>query len=269
MCIDFSDDYRWKQPPRRFGFITRQRSEPKHFRTKGKGLLFIGNLKHCIWTLAISSSINTAVLAADREIKVDDRLEASADTLNDMMGASDNGIPHDLLDKAHCVVVVPGMKKAGFNFGAKYGRGFAVCRRRDGVGWSAPAAMRVEGGSVGFQIGASETDIVLLVMNDGRRKHILSDKITIGGEATAAAGPIGRDAGAQTDAMMNAEMVSYSRSRGLFAGISLEGATLRPDGETNRELYGRDATNREILIGDFKTPPVAREFERALNREPD
>ena len=127
--------------------------------------------------------------------------------------------------------------------------------------------MRVEGGSVGFQIGASETDVVLLVTNDGGMKHLLSDKFTIGGDATAAAGPIGRDASAQTDAMMKAEMLSYSRSRGLFAGISLEGATLRPDEETNRELYGRDATNREILTGDFKTPAVTEKFKHALNRE--
>jgi len=217
--------------------------------------------------LAIAGCISTASFAADRETKVDDRLDASADTLTDMMRAADQGIPQDLLDKAHCVVVVPGMKKAGFIFGAKYGRGFAVCRRSGGSGWSAPAAMRVEGGSVGFQIGLSETDVVLLVMNDGGMKRLLGDKITIGGEATAAAGPVGRDASAQTDAMMKAEMLSYSRSRGLFAGISLEGATLRPDEESNRELYGRDSTNREILTGDFKTPAVAGKFERALHRD--
>lgn len=221
----------------------------------------------CVWVLALAGSVSTAVFAADGEIKVDDRLDASADTLTDMMRADDRGIPRDLIDKARCAVVVPGMKKAGFIFGAKYGRGFAVCRRQGGVGWSAPAAMRVEGGSVGFQIGASETDVVLLVMNDGGMRHLLSDKFTVGGEATAAAGPIGRDASAQTDAVMHAEMLSYSRSRGLFAGISLEGATLRPDGETNRELYGRDATNREILTGDFKTPAAAAKFERALNRD--
>src|ERR1700692_1294187 len=205
------------------------------------------NSKHRIWVLAIAGSISTAAFGAEREIKVDDRLDASADTLTDMMRAADKGIPQDLLDKARCVVVVPGMKKAGFIFGAKYGRGFAVCRRHGGSGWSAPAAMRVEGGSVGFQIGASETDVVLLVMNDRGMKHLLSDKFTIGGEATAAAGPIGRDAGAQTDAVMRAEMLSYSRSSGLFAGISLDGATLRPDGDTNKELYRRDTTNREIL----------------------
>jgi lipid-binding SYLF domain-containing protein len=172
-----------------------------------------------------------------------------------------------LLDKAKCVVVVPGMKKAGFIFGAKYGRGFAVCRRAGGSGWSAPAAMQVEGGSFGFQIGASETDVALLVMNDGGMKHLLSDKFTLGGEASVAAGPLGRDAAAETDAELNAEMLSYSRTRGLFAGLSLEGASLAPDPDTNRELYGHDATNREILTGDFKTPAVAGRFERALRRD--
>lgn len=223
--------------------------------------------KTLVTILAIAGTMSSAAFAADREIKVDDRLDASADTLTDMMHAADKGIPQDLLDKAHCVVVIPGMKKAGFIFGAKYGRGFAVCRRSGGSGWSAPAAMRVEGGSVGFQIGGSETDVVLLVMNDGGMKHLLSDKFTIGGEATAAAGPVGRDATAQTDAMLKAEILSYSRSRGLFAGISLEGATLRPDEDTNRELYGHDSTNREILTGDFKTPAAAAKFEHALHRE--
>jgi len=221
--------------------------------------------KTLIGFLAIAGSIGTASFGADREVKVDDRLDASADTLKDMMRAGDRGVPHDLLDKAHCVVVVPGMKKAGFIFGAKYGRGFAVCQH-DG-NWGAPAGMIVEGGSFGFQIGASETDVILLVMNDGGMRHLLSDKFTLGGEATVAAGPIGRDLSAETDAMMNAEMLSYSRASGLFVGISLEGATLRPDGDTNRELYGRDSTNREILTGDFKAPAAAERFERALTRE--
>ncbi len=224
--------------------------------------------KKVLAVLAIAGAVCASTgFAADREIKVDDRLNASAETLTDMMHASDKGIPQDLLDKARCVVVVPGMKKVGFIFGAKYGEGFAVCRRQGGSGWSAPAAMRVEGGSVGFQIGASETDIVLLVMNDGGMKHLLSDKFTVGGDATAAAGPVGRAVSAQTDAMMNAELLSYSRSRGLFAGVSLEGATLRPDDDTNRELYGHPSTNREILTGDFKTPKAAMKFERALHRD--
>jgi lipid-binding SYLF domain-containing protein len=221
--------------------------------------------KTLIAILAIAAS--TTVVSADREIKVDDRLDASADTLTDMMHAADKGIPKDLLDKARCVVVLPGMKKAGFVVGASYGRGFAVCRNHGGSGWGAPAAMRAEGGSFGFQIGATETDVVLLVMNEGGMKHLLSDKFTIGADARAAAGPVGREVTAQTDAMLNAEMLSYSRSRGLFAGISLDGATLRPDGETNRELYTRDATNREILTGDFQTPTAAKKFERALHRD--
>ena len=225
------------------------------------------NVKHCVWVLAIASSMTTAAFAADRQVKVDDRLDASADALTDMMRASDQGIPQELIEKAHCVVVVPGMKKAGFIFGAEYGRGFAVCRRHAGVGWSAPAAMRSEGGSFGFQIGASDTDIVLLVMNDGGMKSLLSDKFKLGADASVAAGPIGRDLTAQTDAMMRAEMLSYSRTRGLFAGLSLAGATLRPDSETNRELYGHDTTNREILTGEFKTPAAAGKFEGALNRD--
>ena len=157
------------------------------------------------------------------------------------------------------------MKKVGFIFGAEEGRGFAVCRRQGG--WSAPAAMRVEGGSFGFQVGASDTDVVLLVMNDGGMKHLLSDKFTLGGDASVAAGPVGRSLAAQTDAQLQTEMLSYSRSHGLFAGISVQGATLRPDGETNRELYEHEATNREILTGDFKTPGAAGKFEKALHRE--
>jgi lipid-binding SYLF domain-containing protein len=211
--------------------------------------------------------MTAAAFASETPIKVDDRLDASAETLTDMMRASDHGIPQDLIDKARCVVVIPGMKKAGFIFGGQYGRGFAVCRRPGGSGWSAPAGMRSEGGSFGFQIGASDTDVVLLVMNEGGMKHLLSDKFTLGGDASVAAGPIGRSATAQTDVELQAEMLSYSRSHGLFAGISLSGATLRPDEDTNKELYGRNATNREILTGHFKTPAVAGRFERALNRE--
>jgi lipid-binding SYLF domain-containing protein len=223
------------------------------------------NVKRCVWVLAMAGSMSTA-FAEDRAIKVEDRLDASAETLIDMMRASDQGIPQDLIDKARCVVVIPGMKKAGFIFGAEYGRGFAVCRRHGGVGWSAPAAMRSEGGSFGFQIGASDTDIVLLVMNQGGMKSLLSDKFTLGGNASIAAGPIGRDVSARTDAVMRAEMLSYSRSHGLFAGISLAGATMRPDQDTNRELYGHKTSNRQILTGSFKTPAMALKFEGALNR---
>jgi len=216
--------------------------------------------------LAIASTLTMTAFAADHEAKVNDRLASSVDTINEMMHAADKGIPQDLLDKARCIVVIPGMKKAGFIIGAKYGSGFAACRKSGG-GWTAPAAsMRVEGGSFGFQIGVSDTDIVLLVMNSGGMRHLLSNKFTLGGEATVAAGPIGRDAAAQTDAMLSTEMLSYSRSHGLFAGISLEGATLRPDGDTNRALYGRGVSSRQVLTGSVKAPAYAAKFEHALTR---
>jgi len=217
--------------------------------------------------LAIGALISPLALAADKESKADDRLDASADVITDMMHASDKGIPQDLMNKAQCVVIIPNMKRAGFIFGAKYGRGFSMCRRPGGAGWSAPAAMRIEGGSFGLQIGGTENDLVLLVMNDHGMKHLLEDKFTLGGEATAAAGPIGRDATAQTDAMMHAEMLSYSRARGIFGGLTLEGATLRPDQEANREIYGQDMSNRQILTSEVKTPAAAQKLKQAINRE--
>lgn len=216
--------------------------------------------------LAIASTLTMTAFAADHEAKVNDRLASSVDTINEMMHAADKGIPQDLLDKARCVVVIPGMKKAGFIIGAKYGSGFAACRKSGG-GWTAPAAMRVEGGSVGFQIGASETDVILLVMNDSGMRHLLEDKFTLGGNASVAAGPVGRTAQAETDAAMHAEMLAYSRARGLFAGISLEGATLRGDMDANQELYGREMHNREILSGTVPVPAAAAAFEHALSRE--
>jgi lipid-binding SYLF domain-containing protein len=190
-----------------------------------------------------------------------DRLDAAADLLTDMMNASDKGVPQDLMNRADCVILVPNLKKAAFLIGGKYGRGFAFCRHASGTGWSAPAAIRIEGGSFGLQIGGSEQDVLLLVMNQTGMKRLLGDKFTLGGEASAAAGPVGREAAAQTDAAMRAEMLSYSRSRGLFAGLSLQGATLRPDADTNTELYGHTAANKEILTGDIKTPAAAAKIE--------
>src|SRR6202161_1538058 len=177
--------------------------------------------------LALGTSL--FAIAADKESSAADRLDASADVLADMMHAADKGIPQDLMNKAQCVVVVPNMKKAGFIFGAKYGRACPVCRPGGGSGWPAPAGMRIEGGSFGLQIGGSESDVVVLINGDGGMKHLLADKFTLGGDASIAAGPVGRDASAQTDAALHAEMLSYSRSRGIFAGIALEGATMRPD----------------------------------------
>jgi lipid-binding SYLF domain-containing protein len=220
-------------------------------------------------TLVAIFSIAAAVapaFAAEKEAKVTDRLDASVDVLKDMTGMKDKGIPQDLLNKAQCIVIIPGMKKGGFIVAGQYGKGFATCRRTNGRGWTAPAAVISEGGSVGFQIGGSEQDVILLIMNQGGMKHLLKDKFTVGGDATAAAGPIGRDAQANTDAMMRAEILAYSRSRGLFAGISLQGATLRPDKDSDHDLYGRDVTNQEILTGGVAAPPQAHALEAELSR---
>lgn len=224
-------------------------------------------MRSTVITILAVAAISPIGLMAQRESKATDRLDSSAEVLSDMMHESDKGIPHGLMDKAQCVLIVPNMKKAGFIFGAKYGRGYVMCRREGGRGWSAPAAMRIEGGSFGLQIGGSESDVVLLVMNKDGMKHILSDKFTLGGDASVAAGPVGRDTDAQTDAEMHAEMLSWSRSRGIFAGITLEGATLRPDHDADKELYGRDYTNREILMGDARTPPAAAKLEALLDRD--
>lgn len=213
--------------------------------------------------LAASLLAAPALFAAEAPAS---RLADASDVLSDMMNMSDKGIPQELIEKAQCVVVIPGLKKAGFIVGGKYGAGFAMCRRHSGTGWSAPAAVKIEGGSVGFQIGGSEQDVVLLVMNDRGVRKLLQDKFTIGAEATAAAGPLGREASAQTDAQMRAEILSYSRSRGLFAGLAIQGATLRPDPDADRRLYGRAITNSEILTGNTAAPPEAAKLEGLLNR---
>lgn len=193
------------------------------------------------------------------------RLDAAADVVTEIMAAPDKGIPQDLLDKAECVVIVPGLKKGAFIIGGKYGKGFMSCRRA-GAGWSAPGSVRVEGGSFGFQIGGSETDVVLLVMNQGGVKKLLSSKFTVGADASAAAGPVGRTSSAATDAQMHAEILTYSRARGLFAGVSLEGATLRPDEDWNKELYGKPLTNQEIVTGNTTSPEAAARLISLLNK---
>ena len=193
------------------------------------------------------------------------RLDAAANVLSDIMGAPDKGIPQDLLGKAACVVVVPGVKKGAFVIGAKYGRGFIVCRKPGG-GWSAPAGLRVEGGSVGFQIGGSETDVVMLVMNEGAIDKLLSSKFTIGADASATAGPVGRTAAAETDIQMHAQLLTYSRARGLFAGVSLEGATLRPDDDANKDLYGKEISSRDIVRSNIAPPTAASGLLAELNK---
>ena len=192
------------------------------------------------------------------------RVAASAEVLSEILHAKDRGIPEDLLRKAECVGIVPSLKRAGFIVGAKYGKGVVVCRTARG--WSAPATIRIEGGSFGFQIGAGETDLVFIVMNHHGVEDLMKDKFTLGGDATAMAGPVGRSGEAQTDALMRAEILSYSRAHGIFAGVSLEGSTLRPDHDDNRELFGRDVTQREILSGRVARPAVARPIYGELNR---
>lgn len=194
------------------------------------------------------------------------RLNAAADVVSEMMAAPDKGIPKDLLDKAACVVVVPSVKKAAFIFGAKYGRGFIVCRHKAGRGWSAPGGVRIEGGSFGLQIGGSATDVVMLLMNEGAIDKLLSSKFTIGADASAAAGPVGRTASAQTDAQLHAQLLTYSRSQGLFAGVSLDGASLRPDDDANKDMYGRKMSNRDVVLGTVKAPPTAARLIGELDK---
>jgi lipid-binding SYLF domain-containing protein len=195
-----------------------------------------------------------------------ERLADSARVFSEVMRTPDKGIPQDLLAKAQCVVIIPGMKKAAFVVGAEYGRGFAECRKEDGRGWGAPAAVRMEGGSVGFQIGGSDTDLVLLVMNKHGMIRLTEDKVQLGADASVAAGPIGRTTNAETDASMTAEILAWSRAKGLFAGVSLSGASLRPDADRNAELYGSKMSNKEVLMGSMKAPEAARPLTRELDR---
>ncbi|MGA8230125.1 MAG: YSC84-related protein [Candidatus Acidiferrales bacterium] len=182
------------------------------------------------------------------------------------MREPDKGIPRDLFDRARCVVIIPGVKKGAFVVGGKYGRGFVSCRSGEKGPFGAPAAVRIEGGSYGLQIGGSSTDVFMLIMNEDGIKHLDADKFTLGGEAQASAGPVGRDTSANTDVLLHAEILSWSRSRGLFAGLSLEGSTLRPDGSENEKLYGKRLTNQEILETGATTPRGARPLVAELNR---
>jgi len=213
----------------------------------------------------LTLSLLTASLPLSAADTAEQRLKDSAEILKEIMAIPDKGIPQDLLEKAHCIVIVPEVKQAAFVVGGKFGKGFGLCRReRDG--WGAPGAVRVEGGSLGFQIGASSTDLVMLVMNERGMRRLLEDKFTVGAQASVAAGPVGRNTSALTDAQLSADILSWSRSRGLFAGIALEGATLRNDLEANRELYRKPLSNNEILMTDRHPPAAAQRLIVDLNR---
>jgi SH3 domain-containing YSC84-like protein 1 len=209
----------------------------------------------------------TFAAPADKEKDVD-RIENAGTVMDEILNVPDN-IPQDLLDKARCVVVLPSVLKAAFVVGGSYGRGVLVCRTGPGFKgpWGAPALVALEGGSIGFQIGGQATDFVILIMNDRGASSLLKSKVKLGADAAVAAGPKGRDASANTDAYMRAEMLSYSRSRGVFAGISLEGSTLRPDDDANRKVYGKEATASAVITeSKFEAPPEAHKLISRLQK---
>jgi SH3 domain-containing YSC84-like protein 1 len=222
-------------------------------------------IRKAVLVLCVGLVATVALYAANKEQK---RLENSGVVMQEIMNTPEN-IPQEVMEKAECVIVFPSVLKAAFVVGANYGRGAMVCRTgKDFRGpWGAPAMYALEGGSVGFQIGGEATDLILLVMNDRGVTSILSSKVKLGGDASVAAGPVGRDASATTDAYMRAEILSYSRSRGLFAGISLEGTTLRPDDDASADVYGRKLTAREIVMdGNVSVPKSGRHLVAVLQK---
>lgn len=207
-----------------------------------------------------------SAVAADTKTEVTERLANANTVFNEIMGVSDKAIPQELLSKAECAVIIPGLKKGAFIVGAKYGKGFITCRSGNARGWSAPANVRVEGGSIGPQIGGGEVDVFLLVMNKAGVDRLLKSEFKIGGEASVMAGPVGRSSQAETDAFLRAQMLGWSRSRGAFAGLALEGSTLREDKEDNRALYGRDITNEQIIRGGTRIPDAAQALLNSLSK---
>jgi lipid-binding SYLF domain-containing protein len=195
-----------------------------------------------------------------------ERCLTAAQVLDEVMATSDRAIPSELMNRAHCIAIAPSVKKGGFIFGARYGVGVLSCRGQGGQGWTAPSTFRIEGGSFGLQIGGSATDVVLLIMNERGKEKLLRSKFTLGGDAAVAGGPVGRSAQAQTDALMHAEILSYSRSRGVFAGVSLEGATLRPVQDANEKIYGRGYTPDQILNGQIPPPEAVQPLIATLSK---
>jgi len=210
--------------------------------------------------LAATTAVSAEVTKGQR-----DRLTEAAVVLDEIRSASDKSIPEELWEKASCVAVIPSVKKGAFIVGGEYGKGVVSCR--EGKNWSAPSFVQLEKGSIGFQLGGETIDLVLLVMNEHGMKRLLEDKVTLGGEASVAGGPVGRDVRAMTDAQLKAEMLSYSRAQGLFAGVNLSGGVLAPDKDDNRDLYGREVSPKDILVGkNVTTPAAAQRFMAALKR---
>lgn len=211
-------------------------------------------------TVCIAILAGGLIQAGEDEEK---RLKAASETLTEIMAVSDKAVPQELFNKASCAIVIPGMKKGGFILAGKFGRGFASCRGTRG-GWRAPMGVRIEGGSFGLQVGGSETDVVMLVMNQKGMERLTASKFTLGGEASVAAGPVGRASTAQTDVTMKAEILSWSRSRGIFGGLALDGSTLRPDETTNENLYGKGVDPKGIVQGKVKNTPQGKNFTSVL-----
>jgi lipid-binding SYLF domain-containing protein len=216
----------------------------------------------CVVLFASLCSFAFATDDQPKESKAYDRVQAAADVLNEIQNAPDSGIPQDVLGSAECVAVVLSMLKGGFIVGARYGRGLASCRTPKG--WSSPAFFAVEGGSFGFQIGGQAVDLVMLIMNDDGMKHLLSSKFALGADASVAAGPVGRHAEGNTDWKMKAQVLTYSRARGVFAGVSLNGAVMKQDKGSTREFYGHMATSNALLTGAVEPPAAANAFLTTL-----
>ncbi len=200
--------------------------------------------------------------AGEQKKDVTERLQMASDVLSQMSAAPDKGIPEEVLASAKCIAVVPHLVKGGFIFGGKHGRGVATCRTEDG--WSAPAFISVGGGSAGLQIGVEGVDLIMLIMNDRGMEQLLSSKFQISGEGSAAAGPVGRHASAGTDWKMDTQMLTYSRSKGVFGGLTLEGAVVQQDSDSTISVYGKDVTFQSVLKGKVPTPEIAREFMKAV-----
>ncbi|HJQ68832.1 MAG TPA: lipid-binding SYLF domain-containing protein [Blastocatellia bacterium] len=220
-----------------------------------------------LFLTSLSLLLLVASTAAGREGKADEvkRLNRATEVFKEIMRIPEKGIPTDLLDKAECVAIVPGLKKGGLGIGGRYGKGVVMCRKQD-RNWTAPSFLTVEGGSIGLQIGFQQIDVVMLVMNREGMEKLVGDKFTVGADASAAAGPVGRQASAETNIRMDAQILTYSRAKGLFAGVTLNGAVVKQDKDDNRDFYGKEMDAREILFeGKIPIPPEARPLAAALS----
>lgn len=215
------------------------------------------------WILTFMAACMPAVLAQAKPERVV-RIEEAAKVFREIMSAPDKGIPQDLMDQAKCIAIIPGLKKAGFIVGGNYGKGVMTCRVASTKKWSGPSTVKVEGGSIGAQLGGGEVDVVLMVLNERGAERLMRNEFTIGGEMGAMAGPIGRTASAKTDATLTSGILSYSRARGLFAGIALNGSTLRADKEDNAAIYGSKVAHKDILMGNVPPPAAAAPLYAAL-----